>query len=115
MHRDVRRLLSSHREALTKTPLALFVLGPVQQGEKEWAGARQQLDKELQRFPWLSPVDQHIVGGKFDPANLGFLFKLIPAVRKMPVSDARDWNLIREQANALAADSCLTHRRSAYG
>jgi menaquinone-dependent protoporphyrinogen oxidase len=102
MHKDVRRFLSMHRIALTKTPVALFVLGPVQKEEKDWIGAQKQLDEELRNFPWLSPVDQHIVGGRFDPAKLGFPFNLIPAMRKMPASDALDWNLIREQANGLA-------------
>jgi menaquinone-dependent protoporphyrinogen oxidase len=102
MHKDVRRFLLRHRAALSKAPVALFVLGPVQQEKKDWTGARQQLDKELQRFPWFSPVEQHIVGGKFDAATLGFPFNLIPALRKMPVKDARDWELIRAQANELA-------------
>jgi len=102
MHKDVRRFLSTHQAALTKVPVALYVLGPVQKEEKDWAGARQQLDKELRNFPWLAPVDQHIVGGKFDPASLGFPFNLIPAMRGMPVSDALDWNLLRERAIWLA-------------
>jgi len=103
MHKDVQRFLAAHRASLTKMPVALFVLGPVQKTEKDWESARQQLDKDLRNFPWLLPVDRHIVGGRFDPAKLGFPFNLIPAMRKMPASDALDWNLIREQADGLAA------------
>ena len=102
MHKDVRRFIAKHQAALMKTPVALFALGPVDKKEKDWTGARQQLDKDLSNFPWLLPVEQHIVGGRFDPAKLGFPFNLIPALRKMPVSDALDWALIREQANTLA-------------
>lgn len=101
-HKDVRRFLSVHRAALAKIPVALFVLGPVQKEEKDWAGAKQQLEKELKNFAWLSPIAQHIVGGRFDPAQMGFPFNLIPAMRKMPASDVLDWDLIREKAVELA-------------
>lgn len=102
LHKEVRRFLSEHRTALGKVPVALFVLGPVHSEEKEWTGARQQLEKELRNFPWLSPVVQQIVGGRFDPARMGFPFKLLPALRKMPVSDVRDWKAIREAGEKLA-------------
>jgi len=102
LHKDARRFLSAHRGALMKVPVALFVPGPVQTVEKDWTGARNQLDKELAQFPWLSPVAQHIVGGKFDPAKMGFPFNLIPALRKMPASDVRDWTAIRGLASGLA-------------
>ena len=101
MHKDVRRFLSAHHAALAKLPVALFVLGPVQNHEKDWTGARQQLDKELRKFPWLTPVAQHIVGGRFDPTRLGFPFNLLPGLRKMPASDVLDWDLIRDAAAQL--------------
>ena len=102
LHKEMRRFLAEHRAVLAKVPVALFVLGPVQNDEKEWTGARQQLEKELRNFPWLSPVVQQIVGGRFDPARMGFAFKLLPALRKMPVSDVRDWKAIREAGEKLA-------------
>lgn len=101
MHKDVRRFLAAHRASLTRLPVALFVLGPVHSDEKEWTGARQQLNKELKRFSWLSPVAQHIVGGRFDPTRLNFPFKLLPGFRKIPASDALDWDLIRHSAAQL--------------
>ena|SRR5258708_987796 len=103
LHKDARRFLLANRAVLAKIPVALFVSGPVHKDEKEWTGARQQLEKELKNFSWLTPVAQQIVGGKFDPADLGFLFKLIPALRKMPASDVRDWCAIRAWASDLAA------------
>ncbi len=103
LHKEARQFLSAHRADLAKIPLALFVAGPVHKDEKEWTGAQQQLEKELKHFPWLTPVAQQIVGGKFDPADLGFLLKLIPALRKMPASDVRDWIAIRAWARDLAA------------
>ncbi len=102
LHKDARHFLSTHRSALEKIPVALFVLGPVQKDEKDWIGAREQLKKELSKFPWLSPVSEEILGGKFDPAKLGFPFSLFPPLRKLPAGDARDWTAIRAWASDLA-------------
>ena len=102
LHKDARRFLSAHRNALTKMPVALFVLGPVQTDQKDWAGARTQLKKELAKYPWFSPVPQQVFGGKFDPLKLGFPFSLFPPLRKLPAGDARDWTAIRAWARDLA-------------
>jgi menaquinone-dependent protoporphyrinogen oxidase len=103
LHRDARHFLSGYYEALTKLPVALFVPGPIEAREKDWTGAQQQLDKELARFPWLKPVASQVVGGAFDPKKLGFPFKLMPPLRKIPASDARDWVTICLWASDLAA------------
>ncbi len=102
LHKDARRFLAVQREALAKLPVALFVPGPVEKREKDWAGAQQQLDKDLGKFPWFRPVSRQIVGGAFDPKKLRFPLSLIPALRKMPASDARDWDAIRGWASDLA-------------
>ena len=64
---------------------------------------RAQLDRELAKFPWLTPVAIEIVGGKFDPATLRFPWKFLPALRQLPASDLRDWTAIRIWASNLAA------------
>jgi len=62
-HKDARHFLSRHREALTQRPVAIFALGPFTTGdEKEWQGSREQLNKELAGFPWLTPVALEIFG-----------------------------------------------------
>ncbi len=78
LHKDARRFLAAQRDALVKMPVALFVLGPVQKDEKDWTGARAQLEKELAKFSWFSAVSQQILGGRFDSAKLGFPFSLFP-------------------------------------
>jgi menaquinone-dependent protoporphyrinogen oxidase len=103
LHKDARRFLAGHRAALANLPIALFTLGPFHDDAKEWQEVRKQLDKELLKFPWLSPVATARFGGKFDPANLGFPLKFIPALKKMPASDIRNWDQIRTWANDLAA------------
>jgi len=63
---------------------------------------RAQLDKELARFPWLSPIAHEVFGGKFDPAKLRFPYNLVPALKRLPASDIRDWKAIRAWASDLA-------------
>jgi menaquinone-dependent protoporphyrinogen oxidase len=100
-HKDARRFLSRHRKALMERPVALFALGPVHEphDEEEWQGSRAQLDKELAKFPWLTPVALEILGGKFDPAKLRFPLNLFAGAE--PASDVRDWTAIRAWASSL--------------
>lgn len=102
LHRDARRFLERNRPWLQNLPVAMFVPGPVRNQEKDWAGARAQLGRELARYPWLKPVAAEVVGGVWNPARLGFPFKLIPALRNMKASDARDWDAIRALARDVA-------------
>jgi menaquinone-dependent protoporphyrinogen oxidase len=101
MHREARRFLSRHRDSLEDRPLAVFALGPLHDDEKEWQGAREQLDKELARYPGLQTVARQIFGGKFDPAKLRPPFSLLPAMKGMPASDIRDFEAIRAWAKEL--------------
>jgi len=103
-HRDALHFLARHREALMQRPVAIFALGPFYTEEKEFQGAREQLDKELAKFPWLTPRAITIFGGKFDPQQLTFPYNLIPALGNMPTSDVRDWTAIRAWANELAVE-----------
>jgi menaquinone-dependent protoporphyrinogen oxidase len=107
-HKDARRFLSLHQKALTQRPVAIFTLGPTQPDEKEWEGVHAQLDQELAKYPWLTPVALELFGGKYDPAKLRFLDKLLASLpasplHQMPASDVRDWTAIRAWANNLAA------------
>ncbi len=101
-HKDALNFLTRYHTALAKRPVALFALGPFHADEKEFQGAREQLDKELAKFPWLTPAAIEIFGGKFDPEKLTVPHNLVPALKKMPASDVRDWAAIRDWANELA-------------
>jgi menaquinone-dependent protoporphyrinogen oxidase len=103
IHKDARSFLLSHREQLLQRPTALFALGPVHAEQKEFVEARRQLDKELAKFPWLAPAALQVFGGKLDPEKIGLPFRLIPALHKMPLSDARDWPSIQTWATNLAS------------
>lgn len=103
IHRDARRFLAAHRSELLARPVAVFVLGPVHSDEKEWHGARAQVSKELARLPWFTPVALEVFGGRWDPSKMGFPFSWLPGVQRIPVSDARDWEAIRQWAGTLVS------------
>jgi menaquinone-dependent protoporphyrinogen oxidase len=102
-HKDALRFLRRHRQALAERPVAVFALGPTHDphDDKEWQDSGAQLDKELAKFPWLTPVALQMFGGKFDPAKLRFPLNLLAG--QEPVSDLRDWTAIRAWASDLAA------------
>ncbi len=97
-HKDALGFLSRHRQALAERPVAIFALGPTHDpyDEAEWQASCAQLDQELARFPWLTPVALRMFGGKYDPARLRFPISWLAG--KTPASDLRDWTLIRTWA-----------------
>jgi menaquinone-dependent protoporphyrinogen oxidase len=101
-HKDALHFLTRYRDALTQRPVAVFALGPLHDEEKEYQEVRRELDKELAKFPWLTPRTIAIFGGKIDPQKLTFPHNLVPALKNMPASDARDWDAIRAWASDLA-------------
>lgn len=104
LHKDAQRFLKKHREELSGSlPVAIFAGGPF--GEKaaeQMEEVRRSLAVELEKYPWLKPVSVHVIGGKFDPHRLRFPWNLVPAMRNMPASDARDWDAIRDWSSGLA-------------
>ena len=82
-------------------PVALFALGPTEDKEKDWTETRKQFDKVLSQFPWLTPVAAELFGGRFDLSRLTFPYNLIPGLKRMSVSDIRDWDAIGVWANGL--------------
>lgn len=101
-HKDARNFLSKHQKSFEKMPVALFALGPVTDpySEKEWQASRDQLNKEMASFPWLSPIAHELFGGKFDPADLRWPMNVFAS--KAPKSDIRDWDAISAWARELA-------------
>jgi len=107
-HKEAKSFLSRHREALKKLPVAIFALGPFHDEEGEWKEVRAELDKELEKFLWLTPIAIEIFGGKYDEEKLRFPDNIIvrlpgSPLHNMPVIDIRDWTAIRDWASKLAA------------
>jgi menaquinone-dependent protoporphyrinogen oxidase len=101
-HKDAIRFLEQHQKELIGLPAAVFALGPVNEVEKEWDEAHGQLDKELERFSWLRPVEVKLFGGRFDPEMLKFPWNVVPGLKKLPTNDVRDWETIRAWGRELA-------------
>lgn len=101
-HKDVHQFLTRHRKALEERPVAVFALGPVHEPHdpQEWQNSRDQLDKELAKYPWFAPLSIEMFGGKYDPAYLRFPLNLMAG--KEPASDIRDWEAIRAWAGSQA-------------
>ena len=101
-HGDARDFLKRHSEALREIPLAVFAMGPKTLEDADIAGSRAQLEAALAKSPDVTAGLAVIFGGVVDPAKLRFPFNRLPA------SDARDWEAIREfaeQAGSLFASS----------
>ena len=96
-HADAPRFLKRHRAILSSLPVALFALGPLDAGEKQWQDAHAQLEQALAKAPWLTPIAVEVFGGVINPSKLHFPFN------HMPAGDARNWTTIRAFAERLAA------------
>jgi menaquinone-dependent protoporphyrinogen oxidase len=102
-HKDARRFLSRHRQALMDRPVTIFALGPVHDphDEQEWQNSRAQLDKVLARYAWFNPIDDALFGGKYAPGKLRFPINLFAGAE--PATDIRDWATINAWAGDMAA------------
>jgi menaquinone-dependent protoporphyrinogen oxidase len=101
-HKDAHHFLTKFQGDLTRgLPIAVFAGGPIEDTSEQWQDRRRDLDQELAKSSWLTPVSVQLIGGKFDPAKLHFPYSLLPALRKMPASDLRDWAEIRAWAGSL--------------
>lgn len=103
-HKDARRFLDRNKHSLVDRPAAVFALGPFHNTPEEFKDAREQLDKALAAFEWFSPQAVEVFGGAFDPNSLGFPFKMIPAMKKLPAGDIRDWDAIARWATGLVEE-----------
>jgi len=100
-HGDAVRFVSRHRTELTRLPVAVFAVGPVNNNPQEFDSAREQIERVLSRWEWLSPASLAVFGGRFDPARLHF-----PGaawmLQKVPASDIIDPAAIGAWAHSLS-------------
>lgn len=107
MLKDATAFLERNRVALEVLPVALLALGPVQASD-DMSEARKQLDGALAKLEWLKPVAAEMFVGKYDPAHLRLLDKLVAVPPASPLHgvgahDERDWDAIRSWAMGLPA------------
>ncbi len=96
---DAHAFLSQHEEILQRRPVAIFSLGPTTRNPAAKKGSLRQLDKDLEKYPWLKPVALEMFVGRYDLSKLG----LGSVGRLIPLRDQRDPNVVRAWANALPA------------
>jgi menaquinone-dependent protoporphyrinogen oxidase len=94
LHKDARRFLARHRDALEGRTFAVFALGPRTLEPDDVAGSRAQLMRALASAP--PPVSVAVFGGVVKPEELRFPFN------RMPASDARDPDAITAWADEIA-------------
>ena len=104
---DLYKFFQRHRETLDVLHPWCFVLGPTRNNPKDFESARDQAEKQFKKYPWFTPAELRIFGGKWDPMTMPFPFSLLlklPAnpMRKIPASDIRDWAAIREWGQGIA-------------
>lgn len=109
--KDAIGFLERNRAALEALPVALVTPGPVQASD-DMVEARGQLDSVLAKLEWIKPVAMEMFVGKYDPAHLRLLDKLVALPPASPLHglgahDDRDWDAIRSWANALPAAMAL--------
>jgi menaquinone-dependent protoporphyrinogen oxidase len=105
LHKDARRFLARHRDALAQRPLAVFALGPRTLEPADVAASRAQLDRALSSAG-AAPDAVAIFGGVVKPDELRFPFN------RMPAGDARDWPAIEAWATEIGArfgPAAVTH------
>jgi menaquinone-dependent protoporphyrinogen oxidase len=107
--KEFHKFMIRFRRELENVHPWIFVLGPTEQDPKHFASAEEQARKELKKYPWLHAADVRVFGGCFDPRHLKLVFPFslmwkLPGnpMRKMQVSDIRDWGWIRRWAGAIA-------------
>lgn len=104
LHKDAVQFLHRRQKELSRLPVAVFAGGPYGENVVEDSlEVRKNLQSELGKFSWLHPAAVLLVGGRFHPALLRFPYNLIPALKGMPPSDARDWEEICAWARSLPA------------
>jgi len=107
--KEFHRFLVRFQRELGNVRPWIFVLGPTEKDPKHFAAAEEQVRMELTKYAWLHPADVRVLGGKFDPQHLEmpFPFSLVMKfpgnpMRKLPVSDIRDWEWIKAWARSIA-------------
>ncbi len=108
MLKEANNFLLKNQDILSRKPAVFFALGPIGGTEKELTETQNQLENELQQFPWFRPISTAMFGGKYEPDKLNFLDKLLtkpPAspLQNLAANDARNWDDINNWAEKLSS------------
>ena len=98
-HPAAHEFLSQHEDILRQRPFAIFSLGPTTRNPVAKKRSLSQLDKDLEKYPWLRPIALEMFVGRYDLSKLG----LGLVGRLVPLRDQREPNAVRAWATALPA------------
>jgi len=95
--------LKAHQEALSKVPVAYFVVCLTMQDDTEEnrRTVTAYLDAVRKQAPQVQPVDVGLFAGALNYKKLSLPFRLILKAMKATEGDFRDWEAIRAWATGL--------------
>jgi menaquinone-dependent protoporphyrinogen oxidase len=97
---DAGKFVKRHRDALSKLPVAGFIVG-VTPVSRDPAGIAKVEESLLAALAPLQPVARAVFAGKVDPARLSWFQNWITKNVKTPTGDFRDWAAIAAWAREL--------------
>ena len=102
--KDTVKFVDRHRDALSKMPVAYFVvcLTMKEPTEEDRCTVAAYLDPVREKVPEVKPVSVGLFAGALDRSKLSFLFRTIIKKMGAPEGDFRDWEAIRAWAEELA-------------
>jgi menaquinone-dependent protoporphyrinogen oxidase len=104
VYQEASAFVEAHQEALSKVPVAYFVVCMTMQEDTEenrrQAGA--YLNQLQEKAPAVEPVGRGLFGGAMEYIKLPLPLRLMMKAMKKPEGDFRDWEAIRAWAVGLA-------------
>lgn len=102
--KEAARYLEDNERVLTTMPVWLFASGPTGKGDpvelmEGWEIPRGQKDL----VDRINPTDMTVFHGNLDPESLGILERWVIKNVKAPTGDFRDWEMITQWAEGIAA------------
>ena len=103
VHPQALAFLKAHQEALSKVPVAYFVVCLTMQDDTEEnrRTVTAYLDAVRKQAPQVQPVDVGLFAGALNYKKLSLPFRLILKAMKATEGDFRDWEAIRAWATGL--------------
>jgi len=103
VHPQALAFLKAHEEALSKVPVAYFVVCLTMQDdtEKNRCTVAAYLDAARKTVPQVQPVDVGLFAGALNYKKLSLPFRLILKAMKASEGDFRNWEAIRAWATGL--------------
>jgi len=111
MHGDMPKLVTRHRQALSRMPVAYFLVCLTMKDDtpENRCAADAYLNPLRQQAPEVQPVDVGLFAGAVQPDSdrdeqkkMFFFWKMIVKAMKEAHGDFRDWDSIRSWAEKLA-------------